>query len=583
MGSHRGLVQRLERKLEATVGDAFARVFGGSIVPQEVEVLLRREAADGVQSLQGNRLLAPNEYIITLSVHDFDKLGADPELTSSAFARYLADYIHEQGWQTYGDVVVRFERSSNLHTGQFRARGTVNPDVEPRPTVTDSAQPQSHHAIGAEPGVRPMTDNPSYRGQGQGRPDEYYDDRYPRPQEGGQPGYPPEAGGYPPQQGYPPPPPPQQGQGGYGEQRGYGDQGGYDQRGYQGQGGYPDQRGYQDQGGYPDQGGGYGAPAGGYPDQGGYPEQGGYPAQRGYPDQGGGYGDQGQGNYAATYEAAPPVAPAGPPAGGYGGQGYDQGYQQGGYGQSQGQPQGQPPAQPQGQPPGPPPGQPQPQGGQPGYGGYGDYGQPARQDDGYGAPSAPQAPPEPQRPAYPEQGGYDQGYQQGGGYGRQDYGSGEYTQYAETASPGGYAPQGGYGEPAGRDYDYGQPPASDYGQPAAADYGQAAGGYGGYGQGGYGSVGAQVTLQLDDGSGRTYQLRDGSNVVGRGQDAQFRLPDTGVSRRHLEIRWDGQVALLSDLNSTNGTTVNNAPVQEWQLADGDVIRLGHSEIIVRIH
>jgi pSer/pThr/pTyr-binding forkhead associated (FHA) protein len=90
-------------------------------------------------------------------------------------------------------------------------------------------------------------------------------------------------------------------------------------------------------------------------------------------------------------------------------------------------------------------------------------------------------------------------------------------------------------------------------------------------------------LQLDDGSGRTYQLREGANIIGRGQDAQFRLPDTGVSRRHLEIRWDGRVALLSDLNSTNGTTVNNAPVQEWQLADGDVIRLGHSEIVVHIH
>ena len=72
-------------------------------------------------------------------------------------------------------------------------------------------------------------------------------------------------------------------------------------------------------------------------------------------------------------------------------------------------------------------------------------------------------------------------------------------------------------------------------------------------------------------------------MIGRGQDAQFRLPDTGVSRRHLEIRWDGQTALLADLNSTNGTTVNNAPVQEWQLADGDVIRLGHSEIVVRMH
>jgi pSer/pThr/pTyr-binding forkhead associated (FHA) protein len=127
----------------------------------------------------------------------------------------------------------------------------------------------------------------------------------------------------------------------------------------------------------------------------------------------------------------------------------------------------------------------------------------------------------------------------------------------------GYA-EPGYGEPAGG-YDYGQQQAGGYGQ---ADYPPAA---------------ATVTLHLDDGSNRTYQLREGANVVGRGQDAQFRLPDTGVSRRHLEIRWDGQVALLSDLNSTNGTTVNNAPVQEWQLADGDVIRLGHSEIVVRVH
>ena len=195
---------------------------------------------------------------------------------------------------------------------------------------------------------------------------------------------------------------------------------------------------------------------------------------------------------------------------------------------------------------------------------------PGRADEGgYAQPE--------QRPAYPDQGGgYDQGYQQGGqGYGRQEYGAGDYTQYAESSPPAGYGPGPGYAEPANRDYDYGQ-------SGSAGDYGQA-GGYGGYGQGGYGSAGAAVTLQLDDGSGRTYQLREGSNIVGRGQDAQFRLPDTGVSRRHLEIRWDGQVALLSDLNSTNGTTVNNAPVQEWQLADGDVVRLGHSEIIVRIH
>ncbi|WP_025738169.1 DUF3662 and FHA domain-containing protein [Mycobacterium genavense] len=520
MGSQRGLAARIERKLESTVGDAFARMFGGSIVPQEVEALLRREAEDGLRPLRGNYLLAPNEYVITLGVHDFEKVRADPALTSGAFGRYLADYIHEQGWETYGDVVVRFEQLPNLRTGQFRARGAVNPDVEARPKVHDAAPPQSNQAFSAEPGVPPMTDNSSYRGQGQGRPgDEYYG----RPQDdqrGGQDlqggpdprgGYPPEQGGYPPQGGYQPPRPPEQG--GCQEQRG------------------------------------------------GYPEQGGYPDQRGYQDQGRGYPDQGRGVYPPSYEQRPPAGGGGYGAQGYdhAGQGYDQGYRSGGGGY--GQPGG-------GQPPG---------GVQQGYGGgYGEYGRgPARPEEGGYAPGVP----EPQRPLYPEQGGgYDQGYQQGGqGYGgRPEYGGGDYTQYAENIPAGGYGPGagGGYPETAHREYDYGQQP--DYGQ-------QAGGGYGGYGQGGYGAAGTAVTLQLDDGSGRTYQLRDGSNIVGRGQDAQFRLPDTGVSRRHLEIRWDGQVALLSDLNSTNGTTVNNAPVQEWQLADGDVIRLGHSEIIVRIH
>ncbi len=509
MGSPQGFAARLERRLEAGVGNAFARVFGGPIVPQEIEALLRREAETGVRTLAGNHLLAPNEFVITLGPQDFDDVGALPDRGAGDFACRMADYINEHGWQTYGEVVVRFERSSELRIGQHRAHGAVNPDAQPRPTVVDAEQRQSTHTFDAERGAT-MTDDPSYRGgPAGGQPgDEYHDDRYRRPQDDPR-------GGYPPQPGYPPQRPPEQS--GYPDQRGYPDQGqgGYPQSYEQRPAGYGAAPGEQ---GYP-QGGGYGAPSGGHP---------------------GGYGP-----------------PSGPPSGGP--QGYG-GYE-GGYG-----------------------------GGH--EGGYGDYGRPAppQHEGGYAppappAPLAPPAPPEP-RPDYPEQSsGYDQGYQQGGGYGRQDYGQpadyGQPSDYGQPAQPDpgygqptGYAPAPGYGQPP----DYGQP--EGYGQPAS--YGQP-GGYGGYGQGGYAPVGTMVILQLDDGSGRTYQVRDGSNVVGRGQDAQFRLPDTGVSRRHLEIRWDGQVALLADLNSTNGTTVNNAPVQEWQLADGDVIRLGHSEIIVRIH
>ena len=40
--------------------------------------------------------------------------------------------------------------------------------------------------------------------------------------------------------------------------------------------------------------------------------------------------------------------------------------------------------------------------------------------------------------------------------------------------------------------------------------------------------------------------------------------------------------MLVDLESTNGTTVNDTQIDNWLLADGDVITLGHSHIAVRI-
>ncbi|MFN2478611.1 MAG: FhaA domain-containing protein, partial [Pseudonocardiaceae bacterium] len=133
-----------------------------------------------------------------------------------------------------------------------------------------------------------------------------------------------------------------------------------------------------------------------------------------------------------------------------------------------------------------------------------------------------------------------------------------------------------------------QQPAPDYGQPAGYDFSdsryvqdgyQPGRGYTPANQASYPQLSASLTL--DDGSDRYYQLTEGATVVGRGQDAQFRLPDTGVSRRHVEITWDGQTAMLTDLGSTNGTTVNGAPVQSWQLVDGDVVRVGQSRLVFR--
>ncbi len=88
-------------------------------------------------------------------------------------------------------------------------------------------------------------------------------------------------------------------------------------------------------------------------------------------------------------------------------------------------------------------------------------------------------------------------------------------------------------------------------------------------------------LIIDD-SGRRFPVQPGSTLIGRGQDADIRLADTGVSRRHAVVRYDGQAVLIEDLGSTNGTLVNGQRVRTSRLQQGDVIRAGHSVIVFRI-
>ena len=80
--------------------------------------------------------------------------------------------------------------------------------------------------------------------------------------------------------------------------------------------------------------------------------------------------------------------------------------------------------------------------------------------------------------------------------------------------------------------------------------------------------------------GETFRLVDGETVVGRGQQANFDLPDDGISRRHAAIRIAGGLPLLADLGSRNGTFVNGRRVHgEVVLADGDKIQLSPGTIL----
>jgi Nif-specific regulatory protein len=79
--------------------------------------------------------------------------------------------------------------------------------------------------------------------------------------------------------------------------------------------------------------------------------------------------------------------------------------------------------------------------------------------------------------------------------------------------------------------------------------------------------------------GRTFPLVEDELSIGREPSNQISLLDSLVSRRHCVIRRNGQGFLIQDLDSRNSTFVNNVPVKERSLADGDQIRIGKSILV----
>jgi hypothetical protein len=91
-----------------------------------------------------------------------------------------------------------------------------------------------------------------------------------------------------------------------------------------------------------------------------------------------------------------------------------------------------------------------------------------------------------------------------------------------------------------------------------------------------GEAGTAGSVVLPDGS--RIKLGEEPVTIGRLPDCTIALSDSQASRHHAEIRRSNQGFAVVDLGSLNGTTVNGVKVQEHDLADGDVIRVGETTI-----
>ncbi|MGO1543702.1 MAG: FhaA domain-containing protein [Gulosibacter sp.] len=83
-------------------------------------------------------------------------------------------------------------------------------------------------------------------------------------------------------------------------------------------------------------------------------------------------------------------------------------------------------------------------------------------------------------------------------------------------------------------------------------------------------------------NGMRFPLNRGSNIIGRGSEAQVTIDDGGASRKHAEIVWDGQRAGLRDFGSTNGTKLNGRRVAQSALEPDSLIEIGRTQLTFRI-
>jgi pSer/pThr/pTyr-binding forkhead associated (FHA) protein len=81
-----------------------------------------------------------------------------------------------------------------------------------------------------------------------------------------------------------------------------------------------------------------------------------------------------------------------------------------------------------------------------------------------------------------------------------------------------------------------------------------------------------------------YPLCEEETLLGRGAACNVTLDDGRASREHAFVSWDAAVSnyVVEDLHSTNGTKVNGKRIRSAELAHGDVIEIGRTQLRVEI-
>jgi two-component system, NtrC family, response regulator HydG len=83
--------------------------------------------------------------------------------------------------------------------------------------------------------------------------------------------------------------------------------------------------------------------------------------------------------------------------------------------------------------------------------------------------------------------------------------------------------------------------------------------------------------------GSVFSIQDDSVLIGRETAANLCIADASVSRRHSQVEREGEQFVILDLDSLNGTFINDVPVKRRVIHHGDRVRIGDSQFLFLLH
>ena len=89
---------------------------------------------------------------------------------------------------------------------------------------------------------------------------------------------------------------------------------------------------------------------------------------------------------------------------------------------------------------------------------------------------------------------------------------------------------------------------------------------------------AKLVILTQGLTGRSHELNVDHTTIGRVEDNLFQIAEASVSSHHCEVLLRGSDVVIKDLNSTNGTFINDEQITERVLKPGQTLRLGQVEL-----